>query len=79
MPVSRSLFLCEAHIGYADARVDLYGIFNVLRPVTYPHEVPYLVVFAQLRLARHPRHSAWLVMQVHHARCPRVAIVFRAA
>ncbi len=48
MPVSRSLFLCEAHIGYSDARVDLYGIFNVLRPASYPHSLPYLVVFAQL-------------------------------
>lgn len=48
IPVSRSLYLCEAHIGYADARVDLYGIFSVLRPQTYPHALPYLVIFAQL-------------------------------
>ncbi len=34
IPVPRSLFLCEAHIGYSDARVDLYGIFNVLRPAS---------------------------------------------
>jgi hypothetical protein len=48
IPVSRSLFLCEAHIGYADARLDLYGIFNVLRPGVYPYTLPNLVVFSQL-------------------------------
>jgi hypothetical protein len=48
MPVPRSLFLCEAHIGYPDGRVDLYGIFNILRPDAYPYTLPEFVVFAQL-------------------------------
>jgi hypothetical protein len=48
VPVSRSLFLCEAHIGYPDARDDLYGVFNVLRPPAFPYTHQYLVVFAQL-------------------------------
>jgi hypothetical protein len=48
IPVSRSLFLCDFHIGYQDARVDLYGILNALRPAVYPYVHPHLVVFAQL-------------------------------
>jgi hypothetical protein len=48
IPVSRSLFLCDFHIGYQDGRVDLYGIFNALRPALYPHNRPHFVVFAQL-------------------------------
>jgi hypothetical protein len=48
IPVSRSLFLCDFHIGYPDGRVDLTGIFNAIRPALYPHVRPRLVVFAQL-------------------------------
>lgn len=48
IPVSRSLFLCDFHVGYADGRVDLYGILNALRPAIYPHNHQSLVVFAQL-------------------------------
>ncbi len=48
IPVSRSLFLCDFHVGYQDGRVDLYGILNALRPAVYPHFRPHLVVFAQL-------------------------------
>ena len=48
IPVSRSLFLCDFHVGYADGRVDLYGILNALHPAIYPHNRSQLVVFAQL-------------------------------
>lgn len=48
LPVPRSLFLCDAHIGYPDGKIDLYGILSVIRAATYPHVVPHLVVFAQL-------------------------------
>ncbi|MBA4186737.1 MAG: hypothetical protein C0467_01840 [Planctomycetaceae bacterium] len=48
IPVSRSLFLCDFHVGYANGRVDLYGIFNAIRPAIYPHNRQSLVVFAQL-------------------------------
>jgi hypothetical protein len=48
IPVSRSLFLCDFHVGYQDGKVDLYGIYNALRPTAYPHEQAHLVVFAQL-------------------------------
>ncbi len=48
IPVSRSLIACDFHVGYQDGRVDLYGIFNALRPAIYPHVRPQVVVFAQL-------------------------------
>ncbi len=48
IPVSRSLFVCEFHVGYQDGRVDLYGIFNGLRPAVFPHTRHRLVVFVQL-------------------------------
>ena len=48
IPVSRSLFLCDFHVGYQDGRVDLYGIFNAIRPAVYPHIRRQLVGFAQL-------------------------------
>ncbi len=48
IPVSRALYLCDFHVGYADGRVDLYGIFNALRPAVYPHIRPQFVAFAQL-------------------------------
>jgi hypothetical protein len=48
IPVSRSLFLCDFHVGYQDGRVDLYGLFNAIRPAIYPHTRRHLVVFAQL-------------------------------
>ncbi len=48
IPVPRSLFLCDAHIGYQDGKVDLYGILNAVRAVSFPHVLRQLVVFAQL-------------------------------
>ncbi|MBX9628531.1 MAG: hypothetical protein K2X82_32340, partial [Gemmataceae bacterium] len=48
VPVTRSLFLCDFHVGYQDGRVDLHGIFNVLRPAVYPHRRGRFVVYAQL-------------------------------
>lgn len=48
VPVSRALYLCDFHTGYQDSRVDLYGIFNALRPAVYPHTRPQFVAFAQL-------------------------------
>lgn len=48
VPVTRSLFLCDFHVGYQDGRVDLHGIFNVLRPALYPHVRERFVAYAQL-------------------------------
>jgi len=40
--------LCDFHVGYADSRVDLYGIFNALHPAVYPHHRRSLVIFAHM-------------------------------
>ena len=48
VPVSRSSFLCDFHVGYQDGRVDLYGIFNAIRPAIYPHVRKQIVVFVEL-------------------------------
>lgn len=33
---------------YGNGKTDLYGIFNAIRPVTYPHRQERFCVFAQL-------------------------------
>lgn len=48
IPVPRSLFLCDFHVGYPEGRVDLTGVFNTIRPAIYPHVRSRLVVFVQL-------------------------------
>jgi hypothetical protein len=48
IPVSRSLYLCDFHVGYQNGKVDLYGIFNAARPAAYPFVKQRFVVFAQL-------------------------------
>ena len=48
IPVSRSLYLCDFHVGYQDGKVDLYGIFNAIRADSFPLARPRLVVFVQL-------------------------------
>ena len=49
VPVAKSLFHCDYHVGYSDGKVDLYGIFNAIRPQGgYPHTHPQFCVFAQL-------------------------------
>ena len=47
-PVAKSLYLCDGHIGMANQKTDLIGIFNAIRPAQYPHAQRYLVIFAQL-------------------------------
>jgi len=42
LPVAKALYLCDYHIGYSDGKVDLYGLFNAIRPQTG------FCVFAQL-------------------------------
>jgi hypothetical protein len=48
IPVSRSLYLCDFHVGYQDGKVDLCGVFNAIRPAIYPFTRKQFVVFAQL-------------------------------
>ncbi len=47
-PFARALFLCDYAVGYEDGKTDLYGLFNAIRPSTYPHTQARFCVFAQL-------------------------------
>lgn len=49
VPVAKSLFLCDYHVGYSNGKVDLYGLFNAIRPQSgYPYTRGRFCVFAQL-------------------------------
>ena len=48
-PVARALTLCDYHMGYSDGKVDLFGVFDAIRPEQgFPHAHPQFCVFAQL-------------------------------
>ncbi len=49
LPVAKSLYLCDGHLGYSSRKTDLMGIFDSIRPQGgYPHIHPSFVVFARL-------------------------------
>jgi hypothetical protein len=49
LPVAKSLYLCDGHLGFASGKTDLMGIFDSIRPQGgYPHSHPSLVAFARL-------------------------------
>lgn len=49
VPVAKALSLCDHHVGYRDGKVDLYGLFNAIRPEAgYPYTRGRFCVFAQL-------------------------------
>jgi len=49
VPVAKSLYLCDYHIGYGNGKGDLYGLFNAIRPEDgFPYETGRFCVFAQL-------------------------------
>lgn len=49
VPVARALYLCDYHIGSSNGKVDLYGLFNAIRPKNgFPHTIEQFCVFAQL-------------------------------
>jgi hypothetical protein len=47
-PSAKALYLCDYHVGYENGKVDLYGLFNAIRPATYPHTQQRFCIFAQL-------------------------------
>ena len=48
-PVAKSIILCDYHVGYQDSKVDLYGIFNAMRPANgYPYREAKFCLFSQL-------------------------------
>ena len=49
VPVAKALYLCDFHVGYDNGKVDLYGLFNAIRPPDgFPYEQSRFCVFAQL-------------------------------
>src|ERR1700726_3299818 len=49
LPVAKSLYLCDGHLGFTSGKTDLMGIFDFIRPHGgYPHIHPSFVVFARL-------------------------------
>ena len=48
VPIARSLYLCDYHVGYPNGKVDLYGTFKAIRPASYPYMKGPFVCFAQL-------------------------------
>ena len=49
IPVAKAMYLCDYHVGYSNAKVDLYGLFNAIRPENgYPYSNGRFCVFAQL-------------------------------
>jgi hypothetical protein len=48
LPVAKAIYLCDYQVGYENAKVDLYGLFNAIRPKSYPHMQGSFCVFAQL-------------------------------
>lgn len=48
IPFAKALYLCDGHLGFANQKTDLVGIFNSIRPPAYPHRQKQAVVFAQL-------------------------------
>jgi hypothetical protein len=48
LPLLKSIYLCDYHIGYENGKVDLYGLINAIRPEQYPFRSGRFCVFAQL-------------------------------
>jgi uncharacterized protein DUF6941 len=46
--VAKALYLCDGHLGFANRKTDLVGIFNSIRAPVYPHVQRQFVIFAQL-------------------------------
>ena len=48
LPVAKTLYLCDGHLGFTSGKTDLMGIFDSIRPQGgYPHIHPSFVVFAR--------------------------------
>jgi hypothetical protein len=48
LPIAKAVYHCDYHVGYENGKVDLYGLFNAIRPKEYPYVVGRFCVFAQL-------------------------------
>jgi hypothetical protein len=48
IPFAKALYLCDGHLGFANQKTDLVGIFNSIRAPFFPHLQQHFVIFAQL-------------------------------
>jgi hypothetical protein len=49
VPVAKAMYLCDYLIGYSNGKVDLYGLFNAIRPEQgFPYTRGRFCIFAQL-------------------------------
>ena len=49
VPVAKAISLCDFHVGYGDGKVDLYGLFNAIKPAAgYPYTLGRFCIFVQL-------------------------------
>lgn len=48
VPVAKGIYLCDYVFDYENGKTDLYGLFNAIRPASYPHMQGRFCVFAQL-------------------------------
>ena len=49
VPVAKAMYLCDYHIGYSNGKVDLYGLFNAIRPQKgFPYTRGRFCILAQL-------------------------------
>jgi hypothetical protein len=89
-PFARSLYLCDSVIGYESGKTDLYGLFNAIRPSSYPHTQGRFCVFAQLTgglgdvpffidVIFRPRNELVRTTEVRHLSFPDRAVVVQLA
>ena len=49
VPAAKSMYLCDYHLGFSNGKVDLYGLFNAIRPSDgFPYTRGRFCLFAQL-------------------------------
>jgi len=48
IPSAKAIYLCDFHVGYSNGKIDLYCLFNSIRPTAYPYRKESFVYFARL-------------------------------
>src|SRR5262245_36492851 len=48
IPSAKAIYLCDFHVGYSNGKIDLYCLFNSIRPTAYPYRKESFVCFARL-------------------------------
>lgn len=48
VPFAKAVYLCDAVFGSERGKIDMYGVFNSVRPKQFPHVIPQFVILSQL-------------------------------